>query len=667
MKEKMIQKINSEVELLETKVKNGIALTAEEVNQAKMHINNASSLAGLTQEELDAIYNKIDNLSGLESTYGDKFLTVSKTKLTNNARRNLKRAEAAVAAAAVAITLVGCTAKTVDEESVETQAVETPVEPEVKTTMDEEYKEIADKALAFAQNEVENGLPKNAMIDDKNKDQMIKSLTLYYLMNQMDNLTDVQIANIFQNSSITAEDIMNAKHSWEWIDEQRVTVSDNALNYDLLYEGEDAELLNKAAKLLNNIKSSEGEEKEEAISKFKKFIKRKLANSENERMQYSERALDTFRATYFDAFDELTNHAKIDDELEHAINTSITCSMKDSNLNVEDANIQSLQSEFETYEMEKLDLRLKTGWNFVALNYNDINQYNDVKYMIEYVSENIDLSKQFELPDYEETLKNMFLVNDGKGKSEHDSGISDGQGGIISNDVDNGGIAPGETKDQYEDRIKKQEKDKEDKTKKIVNKDGKVIENTDSATYAKDYSEGYNDGLKGKTEKSNSSQGYKDGYSAGKKAKAEAESQYNFDETETHFVDTKDKVVDTDESVTTQGYTNNNTSSSKSNSTSSSQASTSSTSQVGTTFVPVYDGEETTTESEITTFEYVDEANTTTTESEITTYDFVDSTKSSDYKYDPTEQLNQLKSLRSSILTTTGAMLDVEPVSEKSL
>ena len=565
----MKERFNSLIEKMKVEVENG-KLELEEIISAINSVENFTKLGSLSEIEKEDYINQFTKIAETAGISKDTIASamskteeearnvkVKATVLENMKKRGIGRAAAIAAAVGVTLGTVGAFAACNKKEE-PVQVEQEAVKEVEKTTMDAEYQEMSKEATAFAQNVIENGLPENAQITEENKERMITSLVEYYFLNQMDELTDEEWANIFQNSTVNAEDLMNAKASWEWIDEQRVTVSDKHLDYSLMFDGEDAKLLNDAAELLNKMKTAKGSEKTTAQANFKNYILEKLG-AENNRMQYSERALDTFRAIYFDAFDELTNHAVVDDELEHAINTTITCSISESKLNVEDASIKSLQSEFETYEYKKLETRLENGWNYVAINKDDVNEYNDISYIVTYVSENIDLTKQFVLPDYETTLANMFLVNDGKGKSVHDSGVKDGKGGIISNDP-NGGIRPDETKDQYEDRINSQDAQRSEASESITDATGNVIvpsdgnSNTDeSANYAADYNTGYQDGNAGRTRKPNGSAAYNSGYNAGLADKNALEQSLGTGES-TEYQGVEEQVVEENTHIETFNY-----------------------------------------------------------------------------------------------------------------
>ena len=600
MKDMLREKVESQLNKIESQVANGIELSEEDISQTRALLNNVISMkksAGYTDEEIKAIE--------------DRFAKATNRNLNNDKKYSIKyiaksfktKVAAAVLVGTMGVTAIACTASK-EEEPVEPVAMmaEAP-EKVAPTTMDAEYKEIADQALAFANDEIAKGMPENMQITEENKGEFAKSLTEYYLLNQMDELTDEEWANIFQNSTVTSKDLMDAKYSWEWIDQQRVVVSDNYLDYSLLFDGKDAELLTGASEILTNVKSSDKTVKSEANKEFKQYVFDNLA-SDDSNILYSDRAMDTFRAVYFDAFDELTNHKVVDDELEHAINTTITCTIGESALNVEDKTIKGLQSEYQTYEMTKLDTRFQTGWNYVAVNHDEINEYNDISYMAEYVSENMDLSKQFVLPSYEETLTNMFLTKGGAKVNKHDSNISDGKGGHISNDVENGGIKPGETKEQYEQRIEKEQGTVE----YIVDSKGNLETMSESQIQA-DYNAGYNRGLAGESKESGRSEYYNNGYDMGKTELENSKKAFPSNPTTSYENNTSNENTITNESeviteyYTTDPVTDNYVPYVEENKTVGPTT-------PGTTFEPITDefvpseGEETTTESEITEFDY---------------------------------------------------------------
>lgn len=593
MKDMLREKVESQLNKIESQVANGLEVSEEDISQTKTLLNNVISMkksAGYTDEEIKAIE--------------DRFAKATNRNLNNDKKYSIKyiaksfktKVAAAVLVGTMGVTAIACTASK-EEEPVEPVAMmaEAP-EKVAPTTMDAEYQEIADQALAFANDEIAKGMPENMQITEENKGEFAKSLTEYYLLNQMDELTDEEWANIFQNSTVTSKDLMDAKYSWEWIDQQRVVVSDNYLDYSLLFDGKDAELLTDASEILTKVKSSDKTVKSEANKEFKQYVFDNLA-SDDSNILYSDRAMDTFRAVYFDAFDELTNHKIVDDELEHAINTTITCTIGDSALNVEDKTIKGLQSEYQTYEMTKLDTRFQTGWNYVAVNHDEINEYNDISYMAEYVSENMDLTKQFVLPSYEETLTNMFLTKGGAKVNKHDSNISDGKGGHISNDVENGGIKPGETKEQYEQRIEKEQGTVE----YIVDSKGNLETMSESQIQA-DFNAGYNRGLSGQSKESGRSEYYNNGYEMGKVEYENARKTHPSNPTTTFETNSNSEEKTTESETVTETYTVNPSVDTTTPYIENNQTVVAPETP-GTTFESI-DGEETTTESEITEFDY---------------------------------------------------------------
>ena len=589
MKDMLRENVESKLNNLEILAASGVEISEQEISQARTSINNSISMksAGFTKDEIEAIE--------------DRFAKATNRNLNNDKKYSIKYIaksfKAKVAAAALvgtmAVSAIACSSS--KEEVVEPtlMTAEAP-ETTTPTTMDAEYKEIADQALAFANDEIAKGMPEDMQITEENKAEFAKSLTEYYLLNQMDELTDVEWANIFQNSTVTSKDLMDAKYAWEWIDQQRVVVSDNYLDYSLLFDGKDAELLTDASEILTKVKS--GNNKTEANKEFKQYVFDNLA-SDDSNIVYSDRAMDTFRAVYFDAFDELTNHKVVDDELEHAINTTITCTIGKSALDVEDPTIKGLQSEYQTYEMTKLDTRFQAGWNYVAINHDEINEYNDISYIAEYVSENMDLTKQFVLPSYEETLTNMFLTNsNGAGKHQHDSGISDGHGGHISNDYENGGIRPDETKEEYEQRIESEQ----GTVTYIVDSNGE-LETMSESQIQSEFNAGYDRGLSGGSKESGRSEYYNNGYEMGRAEYESARERYHSNPTTTY--ESVENGTSTQTEVTTeQTYTETiipDTNSTVIIEDSKVYVPT----DAGTTFESV-DGEETTVESEITEFDY---------------------------------------------------------------
>ena len=550
VKERSRAKVETELANAELAKSQNI-LSQQDLDRAVNSLKNLRSLAAYTPEEENKIKERLVNIGYVptfkaETGAMDKVAVVKKSIFTG---AKVKIATAITGVSVLTASLYACSG--VDFANVTVTESVTPSkvgnEEELKTRDDWNKELVQDITEAF-NNEIENGLPLDMQINDENNERIVKSFVEYYLINQMDVLTDEEWANIFQNSTVTDQDLIDAKYAWEWIDEQRVIVSQNHLDYKLMFNETDGEFLNEGSKLLNDVKSSS--RSQASIDAFRNYVIDNL-RSDDTNIKYSERALDAFRAIHFDAFDELTNHAVVDDELEHVVNTTYTCANPVSDLDVADKTIESLQSEYQTYIMDKLNTRLQTGWNYVALNRDSINEKNDISYMVTYVMKHMDLSKQFVLADLEETLNAMFLTNvntsgGGSGRttttttttttgSGTPSKVDDGQGGKINKDqLDKYGIDENdpEAKEKLEKAVEDEEEKKSIENATIteepqgkIDEDGEVLSEQGKQT-ADDYSDGWNDAVKGKSKESGRSAAYNKGYSEGKEYREDKEEKY---------------------------------------------------------------------------------------------------------------------------------------------
>ena len=482
------------------------------------------------------------------------------------------------------------------------------------TEMDSEYVELAESITKGLNDEISKGLE----VTEENKGVVSKAYTEYYMLNQVDTLTDEEWANIFPSSNITSEDIMQAKYDLELVDEKRVTVSNQYLDYSLMFNETDSKMLSDAGVALDKVKNATTSvAKKEANAEFMDYITDVFnLESDNQISPYSFRAIDTFRNVYFNAFDELTLHNVINDELEHKVDTASLCSISNSDLNVEEKNINSIQSKVVIATQEKIDTRLQNGWNYA--NTHELNPYNDIDDIVEYVESHIDLSLYQELPDYEEYLTKITLP--ASTKSKDDSGISDGKGGHISkSDMQAHGAT---NKEEYEQAVRDEDAKKSEESKVITDNDGNTISSGSNASeqdavdnYESEYNKGYEAGSKAyenggsSTAPSESSSAYKEGYSNGwkdaKKRNENSQTTYiptNDDDTTTS--ETTETVDDyTTDPTTPDNNTNDNTT---------------------TEFVPIDDGDTTTSETTETVDDYttdyvpVDETNDQTTTSEST-------------------------------------------------
>jgi len=125
-----------------------------------------------------------------------------------------------------AVTLHGCGNEDKNSEPIvveSTESTEKTIEEVQKadtevqfTEMDSEYVELAESITKGLDDEISKGLE----VTEENKTVVSKAYTEYYVLNQMDTLTDEEWANIFPNSNVTSEDIMQAKYDLELVDEK---------------------------------------------------------------------------------------------------------------------------------------------------------------------------------------------------------------------------------------------------------------------------------------------------------------------------------------------------------------------------------------------------------------------------------------------------------------
>ena len=572
-----------------------------------------------------------------------------------------------------AVTLHGCGNEDKNSEPIVVESTESTektieevqtVDTEVKfTEMDPEYVELAESITKGLDDEISKGLE----VTEENKTVVSKAYTEYYVLNQMDTLTDEEWANIFPNSNVTSEDIMQAKYDLELVDEKRVTVSNQYLDYSLIFNEADSKMLSGAGAALDKVKNATtSSAKKEANTEFMDYITDVFnLESDNQISPYSFRAIDTFRNVYCNAFDELTLHNVINDELEHKVDTASLCNISNNGLNVEDKNINSVQSKVVIATQEKIDTRLQNGWNYA--NTHELNPYNDIDDIVEYVESHIDLSLYQELPDYEEYLTKITLP--ASTKSKDDSGISDGKGGHISkSDMQAHGAT---NKEEYEQAVRDEDAKKSEESKVITDNDGNTISSGSNASeqdavdnYESEYNKGYEAGSKAyenggsSTAPSGSSSAYKEGYSNGwKDAKKRNENS------QTTYIPTNDGDTTTSESTeTVDDYTTDYVPVDETNDQTTTSESTETVEDYTTDYVPVDEtsNQVTTTESseveEGYTTEYVpveDPAVQIVEDSSEDVEEYVE--ESSD---DVLSQLESLKQLRDLILNDTNEVVE---------
>ena len=313
--------LNASLERYEKMIEKG-AVDAEEFSASKLSnllIQNSEVKANFL-ERLNKIRTYIpENVS--EETTEKNISQVSPRffKVPVDFIKKHKASTAAAIFAAVgltAVTLHGCGNEDKNSEPIiveSTESTENATEEVQKndtevqfTEMDSEYVELAESITKGLNDEISKGLE----VTEENKGVVSKAYTEYYMLNQVDTLTDEEWANIFPSSNITSEDIMQAKYDLELVDEKRVTVSNQYLDYSLMFNETDSKMLSGAGVALDKVKNATTSvAKKEANAEFMDYITDVFnLESDNQISPYSFRAIDTFRNVYFNAFDELTLH-----------------------------------------------------------------------------------------------------------------------------------------------------------------------------------------------------------------------------------------------------------------------------------------------------------------------------------------------------------------------
>ncbi|MBP3765950.1 MAG: hypothetical protein J6G98_02065 [Bacilli bacterium] len=691
MKDMLRNKVETQLAKLESQVNSGLEISEEDISTTRNILNNAFSMksAEYTEEEKKAIESRFASLTKedimtikAEGNVTERSISV-KAPIITKIRRNKAKAISATLVAALGITLVACSVKDtkVVEKPVEKVEVEAPVEEEKvveeKTTMDSEYQEFAESISNGFNNELETGMPDGYYVDETNLEQYAQSYTFNYISKSFNNYSDEQLANMFPDSKYVGKDLVDAKYAWEWIDQQRVVVSNNYLDYDLVYNESDAKLIEDGAQILDEYKNADSKSKKTIANNFIDYTRKNIL-SDDANILYTPAGMDTFRAVYFEAFDELSNHKVIDDELEHAVNTTIACSVSGSNLDVEDKTIKGIQSEFQTYLAEKYDTRLQVAWNYAAVNKDDINQYNNVEYIVDYVVEHADLTKEVQLGNYEETLTNMFITNSpGKVISKDDSGVSNGKKEEVlsKSQLEQYGISPSDpqAKEKLEEAVNAEE-DKKAEESKVLSIGSGLDTNPNAQTITKTVEEandawerGSLDAQNGLDPQSNDPD-YMTGYNWGKDYITVLKNNLKSNQTTTYeTVDNGEETVTDETQVITEYYTNDSVSDNYvvDNTVTDNyvpyveENKTVTNSNQGTTFEPITEfvpaEEQTVTESEITTYDYTEPAfepaeEETVVETEITETDY-------------TSSINELKALREQL----SASIDSQYTSGRSI
>lgn len=505
-----LNKINTMLELLEKNPNR----TEEEINKARSNYNLIIGFKEYSEDVLKDFEDRFNNLSPYEldvapddeisepimaDDSGDiQYLKDISPRHSKVNHKKLRTAVAAIAAGTVLVvagySLASCGSKKVKTPVVKVAEVQQPiVEEKVEfTEMSEETKEYSDGIVLSMNDAISKGFE----ITDNNKEIIAKKFVNYMNIINMDELTAEQWKIIYQDGNVTAKDMMYDLFDIETIFEKIITVSENeseAIDFSLYFNEVDAGLLNKAEHMIIKINTSTGNDRKTAIKEMHDYIIETLTITEN-RMQYSEVALNTFRGVFVNAFDVLSNGKSITDEEEHNIFTVSTHCMGnyDNNLNVEDQTINSLQSKFEIYMVEKIDTMLNRELDV------EVNPYDSIDEMSKYIAGKIDLSLYKPAKDYEAYQEKLFLNTNNKPvtvKAKNDSGVSDGKGGVISSEqFAQYGIDPNSptAKTQLESAVKAEYEANAEKNKTTHDLDGTVVDPELLRKYTQQGADDYN-------------------------------------------------------------------------------------------------------------------------------------------------------------------------------
>lgn len=545
-----LSKINTMLELLEKNPNR----TEQEIEKAKNNYSLIKSIKNYPEDVLKDFDDRFNALSNVELSAATPINDVDNSinqeeiqKLSEISPKsknvNAKALKVALATLALGTGIViaghhltSCGAK---EQPVVQEVVEQPM-PELEgkgefTEMSKETKEYADNIVLSMNDAISKGFE----VTDTNKEIIAKKFVNYMNIINMDKLTKEQWETIYQDGNVTGKDMMYDLFDIETIFEKIITVSENeseAIDFSLYFDETDAGLLNKAESMIIKINTSTGNDRKTAIDEMHKFIIDTLTLTEN-RMQYSEVALNTFRGVFVNAFDVLSNGKSITDEEEHAIFTVASHCMGnyDNNLKVEDQTIDSLQSKFEIYMIEKVESMLNKDLDI------EVNPYDSFNEISKYVADNIDLSLYKPAKDYVAYQEKLFLINDKPVtvKAKNDSGVSDGKGGVISSgQFAQYGIDPKDpnAKTKLESAVRAEYEANAEKNKKITDLDGTYVDQGLLEQYTRQGSDDYN--YRRGNNKSSVPSLYQDAYQNGwDSAKAiEEETRRNLQQSESTFI-----------------------------------------------------------------------------------------------------------------------------------
>lgn len=565
MTQKMVELVERNLKLYEAQIRNGMEVPASELEKTSNIFTSFIKNSDEVSDEIKKSYeDRITSLSNFLGNNKKTYITLPKSDVEGVKafdKSKLKLPAGIVIGAAVAALAAWGLKDCGKEEVVEPVAVEAeapaPIEEEVQefTTMSEETKEYSDE-IAKA---INGSISKGFKVTEENKEEIIKKFINYENIIKLNDLTDEQWATMYQDGNVIGKDLIHDLWDIETVYEKITTVAqseNDVIDFSLLFDGADAEMLNKANSMIIKINTTSGNDRKTAIKEMHDFIIETLTITET-RMQYSEVALNTFRGIHVNAFDVLSEYSLTDEE-EHAIFTVFAnCNdMNDANLKVEDKTIATLQSKFEIYMVEKVEAMLSK--NIDA----KLNPYDSIDEMVKYIAPQIDLSLYREPADYAEFQKKLFgITGSSKGgktiKSANASKVSDGKGGVISKkQLAQYGISEDDpaAKTKLEAAVKAEYERNAEATKVTKDINGQVVDPAQANYYTQLGAEDCNRGVNNVSSVPSLYQAsYMNGWNAANKAKQEAMSRSS--KTETYFEDTTDKVVEQSSTVVEQPYT----------------------------------------------------------------------------------------------------------------
>lgn len=465
MSELMKKLIEEQLKNFEAKKEQNIAYSESDAKNLSQNITMYSTGANLSSEEMNQINARLNAIVS-EAKKDELFIkNVSskrlpvKEKLVNFLKSKKGISALATLGATLGMSCVACgglknTTQTTEQPTeivteANTEMIEQEAEKVLPSSMSEEIKEFADTTVLSADDALTSGinLSLSKELTEADKETYATVLTQYRIVANMDDITKLQYAELFGEMSNPTEDLMNNFMNYNTeIKKHLITVSsDNLLDYSKLYNKEkDAEVLNYSEDVIAKMNDASTDKERLAAAKEWYSYATNILTSTEGNIALSSQALDTL-ITHSEAYDELTRSryssiqgAHIDDELEHKFNIAKDVCLgieSDSNIDVQEVGIENLKSTFRISIIEKLNTKYEDAISERELQLNignTLNSYNTYDQVVSYVESNIDLSKYVAVEvDYVEKQKKEKGINAPAQKSKYDSGVSDGQGGHI--------------------------------------------------------------------------------------------------------------------------------------------------------------------------------------------------------------------------------------------